>query len=82
MAFVVIGVLLVLLKYGEVGPVAAWSWLWVLSPFAAAVVWWAWSDSSGRTSRKAMERLADRKEKRREEALEKLGLDARHHNKK
>ena len=75
MAFVVIGLLLIVLKYGEVGPVATLSWLWVLSPFALAVAWWTWSDNSGRTSRKAMEKLDDRKEKRRDEAMTKLGID-------
>ncbi len=29
-----LGILLVLLKYLEIGPVATWSWWWVLSPFA------------------------------------------------
>ena len=29
-----LGILLCLLKYLEVGPVATWSWWWVLSPFA------------------------------------------------
>jgi small Trp-rich protein len=77
MAFVVIGVLLIALKFGEVGPVATLSWLWVLSPFALAVVWWTWSDNSGRTARKAMERLDERKEKRRDEAMDKLGIGAR-----
>jgi small Trp-rich protein len=28
----------------------------VLTPFALAVAWWAWADSSGYTKRKAMER--------------------------
>ena len=75
MAFVVIGLLLIALKLGEVGPVATLAWWWVLSPFALAVAWWSWSDSSGRTSRKAMERLDERKEKRRDEAMSKLGID-------
>jgi len=77
MAFIVIGVLLVLLKLGEIGPMAAWAWPWVLSPFGLALLWWAWSDMTGRTSKKAMERLEDRKEKRRIEAMEKLGMDTR-----
>ncbi|XHS77751.1 TIGR04438 family Trp-rich protein [Burkholderiaceae bacterium UC74_6] len=77
MAFIVIGVLLMLLKFGEVGPVAGLAWPWVLSPFGLALVWWAWSDMTGRTSKKAMDRLEDRKEKRRVEAMEKLGMDAR-----
>ena len=29
-----LGLVLALLKYLEIGPVAAWSWWWVLSPFA------------------------------------------------
>jgi small Trp-rich protein len=74
MAFVVIGLLLIALKLGAVGPVATLSWLWVLSPFALAIAWWTWSDNSGRTSRKAMEKLDDRKEKRRDEAMSKLGI--------
>jgi small Trp-rich protein len=77
MAFIVIGVLLILLKLGDIGPVAAWPWWWVLSPFGLAVLWWGWSDMSGRTAKKAMERMDDRKEKRRVEAMEKLGLDSR-----
>ena len=27
-----IGIVLVLLKYLEIGPIAAWSWWWVLAP--------------------------------------------------
>ncbi len=77
MAFVVLGVLLILLKLAAIGPFAGLSWPWVLSPFGAAVAWWAWSDKSGRTARKAMERIEDRKEKRREEAMNKLGIDPR-----
>jgi small Trp-rich protein len=77
MGFVILGVLLIALKLGAIGPFAAWDWWMVLSPFALAVAWWAWSDASGRTSRKAMERLDQRKEKRRVEAMEKLGLDTR-----
>ena len=48
MYLLILGIALMLLKYLEIGPVAAWSWLWVLSPFALAVVWWAWADSSPR----------------------------------
>jgi len=77
MAFIVIGVLLVLLKLGEIGPVAGWAWFWVLSPFGLALIWWGWSDMSGRTSKKAMERLDERREKRRVEAMDKLGMDTR-----
>ena len=33
------GLLLLLLKWLEVGPVAAWSWLYVLAPFGLAFIW-------------------------------------------
>ena len=59
-----VGIVLLLLKYLEVGPVAAWSWLWVLSPFGLAVVWWSWADASGYTKRKAMEKVDQRKQDR------------------
>ncbi len=38
-----LGLLLMLLKYLEVDPVAQWSWWWVLSPFAVTAAWWAWA---------------------------------------
>ena len=59
-----VGIVLLLLKYLEIGPVAAWSWLWVLSPFGLAVVWWSWADASGYTKRKAMEKVDQRKQDR------------------
>lgn len=59
-----IGIVFLLLKYLEIGPMATWSWLIVLSPFALAVVWWAWADASGYTKRKAMEREEERRQSR------------------
>ena len=73
MGFVVIGVLLLALKLFDVAPVADWHWLWVLSPFAAAVAWWAWADASGLTQRRAMQRMEERKAARRETNMEALG---------
>ena len=61
MYFLVLGVVLLLLKYLEVGPVAHWSWWVVLAPFALAALWWAWADWSGYTKRKAMEKEELRK---------------------
>ena len=40
MPLIIIGVILFLLKIVEIDPVARWSWLWVLSPFVLAFVWW------------------------------------------
>lgn len=73
MWFVLIGVLLLLLKALGVVPVADWAWWLVLSPFAAAVLWWLWADSSGLTQKRAMQRMDEKKEARRQKALDALG---------
>jgi small Trp-rich protein len=52
-----------------------WSWLWVLSPFAAALLWWAFADSSGLTKRREMDKLEERKHERRRKNLEAMGID-------
>jgi small Trp-rich protein len=64
MYFLGIGLVLLLLKYLEIGPVAAWAWWLVLSPFGLAAVWWAWADWSGYTKKKAMDRMDKRKQDR------------------
>lgn len=64
MYFLGLGIALIAMKYLEIGPVAGWSWWWVLTPFALAVAWWAWADSSGYTKRKAMERENERRQDR------------------
>lgn len=64
MYFLGLGLILLLLKYFEVGPVAALSWWYVLAPFALALAWWVWADSSGYTKRKAMERENQRRHDR------------------
>jgi small Trp-rich protein len=68
-----LGILLLALKYLEVDPVAAWSWVAVLSPFGIAIAWWAWADSSGWTKRKAMQRENDKKQARIDKNRESLG---------
>jgi len=75
MYFLSAGLVLLLLKYLEVGPVAGWSWWVVLSPFVLAVFWWAWADSSGYTRRKQMEKMDQRKADRIEKQRKALGLD-------
>lgn len=72
-----LGVLLILLKYLEIGPVAAWSWWWVLSPFAVAFAWWAWADATGYTKRKAMEKMEQRRKERISKHKEALGMGPR-----
>ena len=64
MYFLGLGLLLLALKLLHVDPVAAWSWWAVLSPFALAVVWWAWADASGYTKRKEMEKMDAIREER------------------
>ena len=81
MWFIVLGVLLIALKLGDVGPVAAWSWGGVLAPFGGALLWWAYADSSGLTKRREMDKLEQRKVDRRHKAMDALGID-RHRQKK
>lgn len=64
MLFLLVGIVLLALKWLEVAPVATWSWWLVLLPFALAAAWWTFSDASGRTSRKAAERDEERKQAR------------------
>jgi len=59
-----IGIVLLVMKYLEIGPVATWNWWQVLLPFGLAVVWWAWADATGYTKRKAMEREDKRRQDR------------------
>lgn len=74
MAFLLMGILLLVLKIAEVGAVATWSWLSVLAPFGLAVAWWGLSDMLGLTQRRAMQRMDRKKEERRARNLEALGL--------
>ncbi|MFT3720690.1 TIGR04438 family Trp-rich protein [Pseudorhodoferax sp.] len=59
-----LGIVLLLLKWGGVGPVAGWNWWTVLAPFALAALWWTWADRSGYTRRKAAERDQARRQAR------------------
>jgi small Trp-rich protein len=74
MLFLLLGLLGIALKYLEVGMVAGWSWWIVLSPFALAVAWWAWADSSGYTKRKVVEREDKRKQARIDRQKSNMGL--------
>lgn len=73
MGFVVIGVLLVALKWAEVGFFGGLSWWLVLLPFPLAVVWWSWSDATGMTQRRQMQKMDEKKAARREKAMAALG---------
>lgn len=81
MAFLILGIALLLMKMTELGPVAQWSWWLVLAPFALAVAWWSFADSTGLTKRRAMEKMELKKEERRGRNLEALGLGPRRERK-
>ncbi len=74
MAFLLLGILLIVLKVMDVDPVAAWSWLKVLAPFALALVWWTVADMTGYTKRKAMQREAARVQARIDRQREAMGI--------
>ena len=74
MLFVGLGLVLMVLKFMEIGPVAMWSWWVVLSPWALAVAWWAWADSTGYTKRKEMEREDERRDARIERNRDAMGM--------
>ncbi len=77
MYFVVLGVLLLVMKMAEFGPVATWAWWVVLSPFGLAMAWWAWADGSGWTKQREMDKIEAKKEQRRLSNLDALGMDAK-----
>nr|WP_316639738.1 TIGR04438 family Trp-rich protein [uncultured Roseateles sp.] len=75
MWLIVVGVLLLVMKFAEISPVAGWHWFWVLLPFGLAVLWWAWADKVGYTQKQEMKKLDERKDARRNKSLEALGID-------
>jgi small Trp-rich protein len=83
MIFVGVGVLLIVLNLLGIGPFGNWTWtlggdLWKFAlPFVLAVGWWAWSDKTGYTKQREMDRHDERKEARRQKHLDALGLDTR-----
>jgi small Trp-rich protein len=68
MYFLGIGIVLLLLKFFDIGFVARWDWMehWYLfaGPFILAAAWWAYADWSGYTKKKAMEKMDLRKQDR------------------
>lgn len=76
MAFVLIGVLFVVLRLGgwvQFSKDDFWAWIIVLAPFGLALLWWMYADATGLTQRKAMQAMDDKKAERREKAMEALG---------
>jgi small Trp-rich protein len=68
---------LLALIFFDVGRGAAWSWWWVLAPFGATALWWAWADSTGYTKRKQIEKMEQRKHDRINKHKEALGMRPR-----
>jgi small Trp-rich protein len=77
MLFLVAGILLLAMKYLEFGPVAAWDWWVVLSPFGLAVAWWAWADWSGYTKKKAVEKENAKKQARIDKSRAAIGINTK-----
>lgn len=74
MYFLGLGVVLLLMKYLEVPPVAAWDWWVVLAPFGLAVAWWTYADASGLTKKRAMAKMEKVKQARLAKNRDALGL--------
>lgn len=77
MLFLLAGIVLLVMWYGEVGPVAAWPWYAVFAPFGLAVVWWWWADATGYTKKKTVEKENARKKARIEKSREAMGMGPR-----
>lgn len=77
MLFLLLGIVLLVMWYAEIGPVAAWAWYVVLAPFGLAVLWWWWADTTGYTKKKAMDRENARKKARIEKSREAMGIAPR-----
>jgi len=80
MVFIIVGVILIALRIAGVSPMADWNleffgdlWKFAL-PFILALVWWAWSDASGLTKRREMQKDEERKADRRRRTIDNLGL--------
>jgi small Trp-rich protein len=84
MAFVLVGIALIVCNLMGWGPVGAWTWelhgdLWkFVLPFALATAWWIWADASGLSKRRAMTRDADRKRDRLDRNIDAMGLGHLH----
>ena len=74
MYLLLIGLVGLVLKYLEIGPVATLSWWVLLIPFALAVAWWAWADSTGYTKKKEMNKMDLRKKERIEKQRVAMGM--------
>ena len=66
-----IGLLLLLMKWTDFGPVGSWSWIWVVSPFILALIWFElFEPMLGLDKKKAHDDIEKIKEERVRKALE------------
>ncbi len=77
MWMLLIALLLTLLKYLEVGPLAGLSWWWLLLPYGLTAAWWSYADASGLTKRRAADREEARRLKRIDRQKQALGRPRR-----
>lgn len=75
MWFLAFGLVLLALWGLDVSPFAALHWGWIVAPFAAAAAWWGIADATGLTRQRAMRRMEERKQARRERDMAALGLN-------
>jgi small Trp-rich protein len=71
-----LAVALSLLKYFEIGPFTNMTWPWIIAIYIATALWWAWSDWSGYTARRAQARMDRRKQERLARQRAQLGMPA------
>jgi small Trp-rich protein len=74
MYFLGLGIILLLMKYLEIGPVATWDWIYVLVPFGLAAAWWWFADKSGYTKRKQVEKMEGAKQDRIDKHKRAIGM--------
>ncbi len=66
-----IGLLFILMKWVDFGPVGSWSWIWVVSPFIVALIWFElFEPMLGLDKKKAHSDVEKIKEERVRKALE------------
>ena len=82
MYLLAVGIILLVMKYLEIGPPAMWSWWVILAPFGLTAIWWTWADFSGYSKRKAMAREDARKQARIVKQREQLGLGPKNSGKR
>ena len=74
MYLLLVGIVLLAMKYLEIGAVATWPWWVVLAPFGLASLWWWWADATGYTKKKAMEKMDKRKQDRINKQRDAMGM--------